>query len=155
LEDVNKNLLKNLRKMANESSVVKAWVSYRAIEDMIKNMSIVLPLVNELHSNAMRDRHWKNLAKVCNVKSIDPHDPKFTFENIVKLKIFEHTEDVEEIVETANKELKIERKLTDIEKIWRDMTLEYVAHNDTEMFLIKLSEEVSIDSLTFFLFFLH
>ena len=54
---------------------MKGWVAYRSIEDMIKNMSIVLPLVNELHSQAMRDRHWKRLAKVCGVKSIDPNDP--------------------------------------------------------------------------------
>lgn len=121
---------------------MKGWVAYRSIEDMIKNMSIVLPLVNELHSQAMRDRHWKRLAKVCGVKSIDPNDPKFTFEDTIALKVHEHTEDVEEIVETATKELKIERKLRDIENIWRDMTLEYVPHNDTEMFLIKLSEEV-------------
>jgi dynein heavy chain, axonemal len=149
LEDVNKILLKNLRKMGTDTPVVKGWVVYRSIEEMIKNMSIVLPLINELHSPAMRDRHWKSLAKVCGVKAIDPNDPKFTFEDTVALNVHEHTEDVEEIVETANKELKIERKLRDIDTIWRDMTLEYVPHNDTEMFLVKLSEEVR------FIFVLH
>ncbi|RYG70338.1 hypothetical protein EON64_00425, partial [archaeon] len=142
LEDINKTLLKNLRKMGNDFPVVKQWAIYRSIEDTIKNMSIVLPLINDLHSNSMRDRHWKSLAKVCHVKSIDPNDPKFTFEDMIALKLHEHVEDVEEIVETANKELKIERKLRDIENIWRDMCLEYVAHNDTEMYLVKLSEEV-------------
>lgn len=142
LEDVNKVLLKNLRKMGSDTPVAKGWVVYRSIEEMIKNMSIVLPLINELHSQAMRDRHWKSLAKVCGVKAIDPNDPKFTFEDMIALKLHEHTEDVEEIVETAAKELKIERKLRDIENIWRDMSLEYIPHNDTEMFLVKLSEEV-------------
>lgn len=95
-------------------------------------MSIVLPLINDLHSNAMRDRHWKSLAKVliyqpsiypfylsrgqvCGVKSIDPTDLKFTFEDAVALNVHLHVEDVEEIIETANKELKIERKLREIE----------------------------------------
>ena len=142
LEDVNKSLLKYLRKMSNETPVVKGWVVYRSIEDAIKNMSVVLPLVNSLHSESMRDRHWKSLAKVCGVKSIDPNDPKFTFEDIVSLGVHQHTEDVEEIVETANKELKIERKLRDIEKLWRDMTLDYQPHNDSEMQLIRHSEEV-------------
>jgi dynein heavy chain len=49
---------------------------------------------------------------------------------------------VGEIVETATKELKIEKKLKDIELLWRDMTMTYVPHNDTEMFLIRPSEEV-------------
>lgn len=146
LEDVNKMLLKNLRKMATDSPVSKGWPVYRSIEDAIKNMSIVLPLVNELHSPAMRDRHWKSLAKVCNVKVIDPNDPKFCFEDVLNLKVHEHAEDVEEIVETANKELKIERKLRDIENVWRDLTMDYIPHNDTEMFLIKPSEMV-VESL--------
>jgi len=142
LEDVNKSLLKYLRKMSNDTPVMKGWQVYRSIEDAIKNMSVVLPLVNSLHSEAMRDRHWKSLAKVCGVKNIDPNDPKFTFEDIVKLGVHLHAEDVEEIVETANKELKIERKLRDIEKLWRDMTLDYVPHNEGEMMLIRPSEEV-------------
>jgi dynein heavy chain len=56
--------------------------------------------------------------------------------------VHEHAEDVEEIVETANKELKIERKLRDIEMLWKDMELDYAPHNGTETFLIKPSEEV-------------
>jgi dynein heavy chain len=142
LEDVTKNLLKSLRKMAAETPVVKGWAVYRSIEDAIKNMSVVLPLVNDLHSSAMRDRHWKGVAKACGVKSIDPHDPKFTFEDIVNLGIHKFSDDVEEIVETASKELKIERKLKDIEGAWRLMELDYVPHNDSEMFLIRPSEEV-------------
>lgn len=57
------NLL-SLRKMAAECPVVKGWTVYRSIEEAIKNMSVVLPLVNDLHSSAMRDRHWKGVAKV-------------------------------------------------------------------------------------------
>ena len=142
LEDINKVLLKNLRKMATDFSVIKQWGVYRSIEESIKNMSTVLPLINDLHSNAMRDRHWKHLAKVCGVKHIDPNDPKFAFEDALALKLHEHTEDVEEVIETATKELKIERKLRDIEVAWRDLTMDYVPHNDTEMFLIKPSEQV-------------
>jgi len=142
LEDINKGLLKNLRKMANDTPVVKGWKCYRDIEDVIKNMSTILPLINDLHSNAMRDRHWRALAKVCKVKSIDSNDPKFTFEDAVNLNLHLVGDDVSEIVETATKELKIEKKLKDIELLWRDMTMTYVPHNDTEMFLIRPSEEV-------------
>lgn len=45
-------------------------------------------------------------------------------------------------METASKELKIERKLKDIEASWRVMELDYVPHNDSEMCLIRPSEEV-------------
>ena len=142
LEDISKNLLKQLRKISSDNPVIKGWVVYRSIEDMIKNMNIVLPIINALHSPSMRDRHWKALAKVCHVKAIDPHDPRFTFEDGVKLNVHQHVDDVEDIIETANKELKIEKKLHDIEHLWRDMVMDYAPHNDSEMFLIKPSEEV-------------
>ena len=31
----------------------------KRLEAEVKNMAVVIPLVNELHSPSMRDRHWK------------------------------------------------------------------------------------------------
>jgi hypothetical protein len=38
-------------------------------------MSMLLPLINDLHSEAMQDRHWKVLAAICHVKAIEPKYP--------------------------------------------------------------------------------
>ena len=67
-------------------------------------------------------------------------------EMMMDLQLHEHVDDVSEIVETAQKEKKIEKKLGDIETAWASFEIEYVPHKDTEMFVIKLSEEV-IESL--------
>jgi dynein heavy chain len=142
LEDVSKLLMKNLKKMANDHPIVKGWLVYRSIEDIIKDMNIILPLVNSLHSESMRDRHWKDVAKICCVKTVDPSDPKFTFENVVKLGVHRHADDLEEVVELSFKELKIERKLKDIELVWRDLEMDYTPYGDSEMSLIKPSEDV-------------
>ena len=142
---VTNSLMKNLKSMGNDNPVVKGWKVYRDIEEEIKNMQSVLDKVLGLHSPAMRERHWKELAKVCKVKSIEPHDPKFSFESVVKLKLYEHGDDIDEITETAAKELKIERKLTDIEKCWRQLEMDYVpfkADDEASISLIKPSEDV-------------
>jgi hypothetical protein len=34
--------------------VIKGWKVYQAIEEGIQNMAVVLPLIDELHSPAMR-----------------------------------------------------------------------------------------------------
>ena len=130
LEDISKNLLKILRKMGGDFPVVKGWVVYRSIEDTIKVMNNILPLISSLHADSMRDRHWKSVAKICDVKTVDPHDPKFCFEDLVRLKINEHGEDLEEVVELSMKELKIEKKLSEIEKIWRALEMNFSPHND-------------------------
>ncbi|CAN0161161.1 unnamed protein product [Scytosiphon promiscuus] len=146
LDDENKVLLKQLRKQGNDYPVVKGWAVYRDIEDAIKNMGVVLPLINDLHSPAMRVRHWKSLAAVCEVKAVNPCDPKFTMDDMMQLNLHSHVEDVSMIVETAQKELKIENKLEVIEAAWTDMELHYVPHKDTEMFVVRPSEEL-VESL--------
>lgn len=89
----------------------------------MKNMATVLPLVNELHSPAMRDRHWKSLSVICKVKPPDLNDPQFSLADLLALKLHEHVDDVSEVVETASKELKIENKLKSIEELWNRSTV--------------------------------
>jgi dynein heavy chain len=62
LGDQNKGILKNLRGMGNDSPVMKGWQVFWDIEEAIRNMGVVLPLMNDLHSPSMRPRHWAMLA---------------------------------------------------------------------------------------------
>ena len=111
LETQNKNLLKLLRKAGNDDPIIKGWQVYRDIEDNIKNMSVVLPLINELHSPRCATATGRCSPRTCGVDGINPTDPKFTMDDMMKLKLHEHVDDVSEIVETAQKEKKIEKKL--------------------------------------------
>ena len=69
-----------LKRLGDASAIVKGWTVYRDLDVSIKDMATTLPLVNELHSPSMRQRHWKSLATVCGVKALDPSDPKFCME---------------------------------------------------------------------------
>ena len=64
LEDGNKNLMKMLRAFSNTNQIVKGWGTYKNMEQKVKDMTNVLPLINDLHSDAMQVRHWKSLSKV-------------------------------------------------------------------------------------------
>ena len=53
---------------------------YRDLEVMVKTMAVVLPLINELHSPSMQDRHWQTVGRVCGWTGsapIDPNDAEF------------------------------------------------------------------------------
>lgn len=142
LEDQNKRLRKELKEKGNSYSSMKGWQVYRDIDELMVVMATVLPLVHDLHSDAIRARHWAALARVCNVKTVDPADPKFTLHDMLMLKLHTRKEEIDDIVETAMKELKIEKKLTEIESVWSTMELNYSAHKDTETFVPRPSEEV-------------
>ena len=146
LEARNKKLMNQIKQLGKHNQVVKAWNVYKDVDSMVRSMQTTLPLVHELHSPAMRDRHWKSLAHVCHAKPIDPRDPKFCLQDLINLKLHKHVEHVEDVVETATKELKIEKKLQGIEETWAGLSLEYVPHKDSDVRVVKASDEV-VESL--------
>jgi dynein heavy chain len=145
-DTVNKKIMKSLRTYTNNNGIVKAWQIYKDLEQKVKDMAIMLPLVNDLHSHAMRPRHWLSLAKICNVESIDVDAADFSFDSLLALNLSEHADDVEEVIEIAGKELKLDKSLTIIEKVWAGLEILFSQHKNTEIKLIKVPDEV-IESL--------
>ena len=109
LGDASKVLAKNVKGMNKN---LKNWPAYKGLEDAVKNMQTSLPLVEELHHPAMRDRHWKQLMRTCGVSFV--MDENFTFGGLLALKLHEYEDDVMEIVDKAQKELTIEKQLAKI-----------------------------------------
>jgi dynein heavy chain len=146
LEDRTKELAKQVKGLGAQRTGIRRWDLYKEIEARVKNMGVVLPLINELHSPAMRDRHWQTLSKECHAKAINPSEPRFCLEDLLELQLHKYVDNVSEIVEVAEKELKIERKLVSIEQMWVSNTLNFYAHKETEFMLMRPTEEV-LDSL--------
>jgi dynein heavy chain len=143
LSSDNKKLMKALRKFTNTNQIVKGWTAYTNLEAKVRAMDTTLPLVEELHSKAMRDRHWTNLAIVCESDTpIDVTDPTFSLNSLIELGAQDHADDIEEIIEIANKELKIARKLKDIKAVWDKLELVYRQHKDTEIKLVSITDDI-------------
>ena len=138
LGDASKVLAKNVKGMNKN---LKNWPAYKGLEDAVKNMQTSLPLVEELHHPAMRDRHWKQLMRTCGVSFV--MDENFTFGGLLALKLHEYEDDVMEIVDKAQKELTIEKQLAKIAETWKvqNLTFEPLADNP-EMCLLKVEETV-------------
>jgi len=116
LEGQSKKLRKQLKAMGGQFASLKGWQVYRDIGDSLDVMTTVLPLVGELRAESIRPRHWSALARVCNVKAVDPtSNDRFVLDDLLRLGLDEHKDEIEDIVETAAKEIKIERKLMEID----------------------------------------
>ena len=105
-------------------------------------MNILLPIIAELHAPAMRPRHWQNVAKICGVPKIDVGSSTFTLSDISSLEIENYEDAVLDVVETAMKELKIDRKLKLIESVWDELELGFKQHKESDISLIYVTEEV-------------
>ena len=142
LEEANKSLAAGLKKLGDAHAVAKGWGVYKDTDTAVRDMATTLPLVNELHSPAMRARHWAELARVCGVRQMDPASAKFRLDDLLELRLHTHKDAVEEIIDTASKEQKIERKMTEIESVWHALTLDFVPHKDGDVRMPRASDEV-------------
>jgi len=73
-------------------------------------MNAILPLISQLHSPYMMDRHWLKLQRITQ-KTINFKSPNFCLEDLIKLELYRFAEEVNELVDGAQKESKIEIKL--------------------------------------------
>lgn len=132
-----RDLAKELRRMDKE---IKGWDVYSGLDQMVKDMITSLRAVGELRSNAIRERHWKQLMKTTGVTFVLTKDMKF--QDLLSLQLHKYEDDVKVIVDRATKELSMEKVLNDLGKTWSAMEFTYEIHESTKTPLLKSSEEL-------------
>lgn len=90
-----------------------------------------------LHSPFMKERHWNKLAMIVK-KDIPFKQPTFCMADLIKLELHKFSEDVEELVESAQKEDKISKNLNKIKTIWEDQTFTFESKEDGIPLLTQL-----------------
>lgn len=135
-------MVETVRELSNQvhraQKGLRAWPLYSWLQDEVKNMSAALPLVNELHSETMRDRHWATLMGV--TKKTFDKGPEFSFRHLLELELHHFSDDVYDIVDQSVKESKIEAKLEGIRKTWSKMTVDFDNNREDCPLLADLSE---------------
>ncbi|KAJ3128700.1 hypothetical protein HK098_003691 [Nowakowskiella sp. JEL0407] len=132
-----RDLAKELRRMDKE---IKGWDVYSGLDQMVKDMITSLRAVGELRSNAIRERHWKQLMKTTGVTFVLTKDMKF--QDLLSLQLHKYEDDVKVIVDRATKELAMEKVLNDLSKTWSVMEFTYEIHESTQTPLLRSSEEL-------------
>ena len=84
-----KDLMTQVKGMPKE---LKPWKLYNWLTEEVKKMSTVLPLVNDLHSETMRDRHWKQIMVV----------PRAWFGNALRILVYAEQDGIRETCPTSN-----------------------------------------------------
>jgi dynein heavy chain len=65
-----------------QNKEIKNWRAFTALNERVKNMNIILPLISMLHSKFMMERHWKKLMRTTN-KDIAFNSPKFCLDDLI------------------------------------------------------------------------
>jgi len=155
--DVLTQLIKDMQSkqcnpMVPQNKIISKWRSFVALNDRVKNMNTILPLISQLHSEFMMPRHWKKLMRVTDMH-IDHANPKFCMEDLIKLHLYKFAEEVTEIVDGAQKESKIESKVNVISRTWDDLAFTFDEKGDTYELgdlgaIVEFVETQSMDLMT-------
>mmetsp|Transcript_22861 Transcript_22861/g.57008 ORF Transcript_22861/g.57008 Transcript_22861/m.57008 type:complete len:4427 (+) Transcript_22861:2-13282(+) len=103
---------------------LREWDAYIEMKKTIDDFLESLPMVQDLTHTGMRDRHWTALEQVCG-QELPVHAETFKLSGLLDANLLEYREDVEEIANSAVKELQIEEKLAGIASDWSDKTLTF------------------------------
>lgn len=121
----------------------KGWNCFKGLFDTVQNMLTSLPLVQDLRSPSMRDRHWNELLREAHkTGSIKPNDESFDLAQLIDLGLHEHVETVQTIVEKANKELSIEKKLNAIEGQWANMAFTFTTNDELKCTVLGSVDDI-------------
>ena len=122
------------------NKVIRDEDCYKGLDSMVKAFTTSLPLVAELRSPAMRNRHWAALMAATK-KDINLADPSFSLQHLLDLELHKFEEEVGEIVDQAGKEEKMETALARLSETWEKMEFQFVQHKQTDVSTIRMAEE--------------
>jgi dynein heavy chain len=111
---------------------LKEWPAYKELRQEIDDFSEILPLMKELAKPSIRDRHWQELIKVTNAELKVDNEDMFYLSQLLAANLLDHKEDIEEITESADKQLRIQSNLDEIKVRWEVEAFEFEPFRNRE-----------------------
>ncbi|KAL6747291.1 flagellar outer dynein arm heavy chain beta [Haematococcus lacustris] len=138
LVEETKKLSKDIKTL---NKAVRNYEVYRLLEEACKAMLTSLPLVQDLHHPAMRDRHWKLLMQTTGKSFV--MDEKFSLGDLLALELHNYVDSCSEIVDRAQKELNIEKQLKKIEDTWAALNFAFGPYQDTDIMALAVDDAIT------------
>lgn len=135
---------KQARKFPKE---LKEIYTFKMVEAKLLNFKEALPLVVNLKNDAMKSRHWQKLMDVTGV-TFDVSLKGLTLGNIFAMELHNYTAQIEDIINEAVQEAKIENEMAKIEASWRNNVLhllKYKKDGQDRGFILRASDELKLE----------
>jgi len=103
---------------------LKQWDAYKEMKQEIDDMTEILPLVTAMAKPSIRNRHWDEVIELMKME-IPYESESFTLQQLFKCPLLKFQEEIEEITESADKQLKLENQLkNEIIATWEEQELQ-------------------------------
>jgi dynein heavy chain len=131
---------------ARYKKLPKSLRGYHAASELrtkIEDFQAALPLLQELAKDSIRDRHWTSVKETCKAETDFVKNPDFVLKSVLDANIIAFQEDIEEITEGADKQLKIERELNEVKHQWAQRNFELQDWVSRDISILKATLVVS------------
>eukprot|EP01041_Mallomonas_annulata_P002980 gene2980-5847_t len=116
---------------------LRDWPAYDEVRTRISNFTILMPLLSEMSKPSIKTRHWEDICAAVGVKTIPPDDEDFRLSVLINSTIYAHKEEIEEVCDSADKQLQIEKKLTDLKDQWQTAVFEFTIWKNRDIPVLK------------------
>lgn len=96
---------------------LKEYLANRTLRAQIEDFQTVLPLILEFTKESIRDRHWEEVMTITKSK-FDYSGPDFRLQSLLDIDLLSKRDEIEEVTDGADKQLKIEKNLEEMEERW-------------------------------------
>lgn len=97
---------------------LREYTAYKALKTQIEDFQVVLPLLQEFTKESIRDRHWEEVMEITK-SQFDFQGDDFRLQSLLDIGLVAKKDEIEEVTDGADKQLKIEKNLLDIDERWK------------------------------------
>ena len=97
---------------------LREYDSFIQLKKEIEDFQAVLPVLRELSKESIKVRHWEQVMEICNTQFDIVGNPEFKLQLLIETNIRSVVEEISEITDGADKQLKIEQQLGEIKIKW-------------------------------------
>jgi dynein heavy chain len=118
---------------------LREWPAYDEISAKISDLQTLLPLVSELSKPSIKPRHWGEINGLLAPlgTTLPYHEESFSLAQVVNSGVVKFKEEVEEICDSADKQLQIEKKLSDLKEHWALASFEFSMWKNRDIPVLK------------------
>lgn len=118
---------------------LKEWPAYGEINVKILDLQTLLPLLSELSKSSIKVRHWEeiNTLLIASNTFLPYNEEHFALHDIMKSSVISIKDEVEEICESADKQLQIEKKMYDLKEHWTLSSFEFTIWKNRDVPVLR------------------
>ncbi|KAJ7071380.1 dynein heavy chain protein 1 [Mycena amicta] len=104
---------------------MRQYAAFEYVQDVLKGLLKSNSVISELHSEAMKDRHWKQLFKALRMPSAIPM-PIMTLGHVYDMDLKKNEMVIKEVIIQAQGEMALEEYIKQVKETWTNYTLDLV-----------------------------